>query len=273
MQDTNFYFPSLLIKKMILLFCALGSAFALDAQKKIAPKVSTSIYKLGSNRIPVKLFQYGRKKDIVFINLHSDETTSVTAAKKILQANGGLLIKLENNNKRNIRFQLDKKIFVFDPNRIFSKTGIGRSLARFNSINDKAVEEVNKFAIHILKLIPKESHCVIALHNNNEGGLSINSFLRGNQYEIDAKKVYADDAQDPDDFFLTTDSLLFEQLSAEKYNIVWLDNLRARQDGSLSVYFGEKNTRYLNCETEHGKTSQYAEMLQAVLKHIDQRKK
>ncbi|MGZ8541024.1 MAG: hypothetical protein ACXWV6_10285, partial [Chitinophagaceae bacterium] len=181
-------------------------------------------------------------------------------------------IKLENNNKRNIRFRLDKKVFTFDPNRIFSKTGIERTLARFNSINDKAVQEVNKFAIHILKLVPKESNCVIALHNNDEGGLSIHGFLPGNQYEADAKKVYANDAQDPDNFFLTTDSLLFEQLSAEKYNIVWQDNLRVQQDGSLSVYFGEKNTCYLNCETEHGKIRQYADMLKASLKFIDQRK-
>lgn len=260
------------MKKTILFFCVLVSAFTLLAQKNIVPKVSTIVYKLGNDRIPIKLFQYGKKKDIVFINLHSDETTSVTAAKKFLQANGGLLIKLENNNKRNIRFRLNKKVFTFDPNRIFSKTGIKRTLARFNSINDNAVEEVNKFAIHILKLIPKESHCVIALHNNNEGGLSIHGFLPGNQYETDAKKVYADDAQDPDDFFLTTDSLLFEQLSAEKYNIVWQDNLLVQQDGSLSVYFGEKNTCYLNCETEHGKISQYAEMLKASLKYIDQRK-
>ncbi|MGZ8517956.1 MAG: hypothetical protein ACXWWD_11425, partial [Chitinophagaceae bacterium] len=206
------------MKKMIFLFFALGSVFTILAQKNIVPKVSTIVYKLGNDRIHIKLFQYGSKKDIVFINLHADETTSVTAAKKLLQANGGLLIKLENNNKRNIRFRLDKKVFTFDPNRIFSKTGIERTLARFNSINDKAVQEVNKFAIHILKLVPKESNCVIALHNNDEGGLSIHGFLPGNRYEADAKKVYANDAQDPDDFFLTTDSLLFEQLSAEKYN-------------------------------------------------------
>ena len=120
--------------------------------------------------------------------------------------------------------------------------------------------------------MPRETRSVIALHNNTEGNLSVNSFLPGNQYETDAKKVYVDDNQDPDDFFLTTDSVLFDQLAAEKYNAVWQDNLLVQQDGSLSVYFGEKDICYLNCETEHGKVKQYEEMISVALKYIGQRK-
>ena len=47
--------------------------------------------------------------------------------------------------------------------------------------------------------------------------------------------------------------------------------MRVQQDGSLSVYFGEKNIRYLNCETEHKKVRQYEEMITVALKHISQK--
>lgn len=261
-----------MMKNLFLLITALCCASFLIAQKEIIPEISTVIHKLGDHNTRIKIFQYGKKKDIVFINLHSDETTSVAGVEKLLQTKGGLLIKLENNNKRNISFMLRGSVYTFDPNRIFSKTGIERTLERFKNISDEAIAEVEKFANHILKLLPKEPHCVIALHNNTEGNLSVTSFLPGNQYETDAKKVYADDDQDPDDFFLTTDSLLFEQLAAEKYNTVWQDNLLVQQDGSLSVYFGEKNICYLNCETEHGKVKQYEAMISAALKYMDQRK-
>lgn len=169
-------------------------------------------------------------------------------------------------------FRLNRKLYSFDPNRMFSKTGIRKSLAGFKHTTQSAVDEVEKFAARILSLLPKHSHCVIALHNNTNGNLSVKSFLSGSKYATDAKKVYADQKQDHDDFFLTTDSLLFYQLSAENYNAVWQDNLRVQQDGSLSVYAGEKNICYLNCETEHGKTKQYEEMVTIALKYIDQRR-
>ncbi len=261
------------MKKFILFFSAFCCLLLLLAQKKIVPETTTIFHKLGDDHIRLKIFQYGEKKNIVFISLHDNETTSVTATEKILKTRGGLLLKLENNNKRNIRFRLGSNYYTFDPNRIFSQVGIRQTLNRYESINNKAVEEVEKFANHILKLLPKEPFCVIALHNNIEGGFSVNSFLPGGEYETDAKKVYAGEMKDPDDFFLTTDSLLFHQLSSEKYNTVWQDNLLALQDGSLSVYFGEKNICYLNCETQFGKIKQYEEMLTVALKYTGQNRK
>jgi hypothetical protein len=260
------------MKKIILFFTTLCCALSLIAQKKYSPKITTILHKLGNDHIQLKIFQYGKNKDIVYINLHADETTSIAGAENFLQTRGGLLIKLENANKRNISFRLKGGLYTFDPNRIFSRNGIRLSLSQFENINDKAVKEVEKFATRIVKFFPKESYCVISLHNNTDGDLSVNSFLPGNEYEKDAQKVYANDKQDPDDFFLTTDSLLFQQLSAEKYNSVWQDNLRVQQDGSLSVYFGEKNICYLNCETEHGKIRQYKNMISVALKYISQRK-
>jgi len=260
------------MKKIIFLFCGLCCSLSLLAQKKYSPKTTSILHKLGNDQIRIKLFQYGKKKDIVFINLHDDETTSLSGTEQLLRTRGGLLIKLENNNKRNISFRLDGGFYTFDPNRIFSRNGIQLSLSGFKNTSNNAIKEIEKFASRILALLPKELSCIIALHNNTDGNLSVNSFLPGNEYEKDAQKVYTDDSQDPDDFFLTTDSLLFQQLSGEKYNMVWQDNLRVQQDGSLSVYFGEKKICYLNCETEHRKVKQYEEMITIALKYISQRK-
>jgi len=52
----------------------------------------TIFYDLAGNIVPIKIQQYGERTDIVYINLHDDEITSVDAAKRILEEYGGLLI-------------------------------------------------------------------------------------------------------------------------------------------------------------------------------------
>lgn len=265
------------MKKAVPIFlfffsCRLLTAQTLNSpafEKNFIPWETTIYYKLGNSIIHLKTFQYGKAKDLLMINLHSDEVTSVSAAHKLLEANGGLLIKIENGNKRNIRFRLGNQNYVFDPNGIFSQEGIIKSLKEHGNISKVAVQEVEKFARRILELIPENPSCVIALHNNTEGQYSVMTYATGNEKETDAKKVYVNPKQDTDDFFLTTDSVLYLRLSGEEYNCILQDNKNANKDGSLSVYCGEKKINYLNCETLHGKTEQYLEMLIIAKKHIE----
>jgi hypothetical protein len=51
------------------------------------------------------------------------------------------------------------------------------------------------------------------------------------------------------------------------------DNVKVNKDGSLSVYYGELNRRYINIETQHGKTTQYKEMLGKLMYFLDEEKK
>jgi len=238
-------------------------------EKKVTPRETTIYYKLGDRNIVIKTFEYGDAKDHIMINLHADEITSVTAAHKFLETNSGLLIKIENGNKRNIRFGLGIQKYSFDPNGMFSKEGIIKSLKENGNSSDIAVLEIEKFAERILQLVPENSSCIISLHNNTDGQYSVTSYLQGNEKETDAKKVYVNPLQDADDFFLTTDSTLYRQLAAEKYNCILQDNENATKDGSLSVYCGEKKMSYLNCETQQGKTEQYLEMLMIAKKSIE----
>lgn len=89
--------------------------------------VKTIYYSLGSSKIPIKLTQYGEKDDLVFLSLHDDEKTSAEATKIFLERAGGLMIEIENNKKRNLRFKIGNIFFSVDPNRIFSLDGAATS--------------------------------------------------------------------------------------------------------------------------------------------------
>lgn len=233
------------------------------------PKTTSIRYRLGETQIIIKQMQYGDVKDIVYINLHDDEQSSVEAAQNLLKKEGGLLIKFENNRKRNIRFRLKGRYYTFDPNRMFSGEGASQSLKELGRVSNDAVKEVEKLGQRIVQFIPENPSCVVALHNNTEGRFGVNSYRPGSSIAGNAKIFYENPDDDPDDIFFTTDSILYHRLSNEKFNSIWQDNMNVRRDGSLSVYCGERNIRYVNCETQHGKTEKYLTMLLALSVHIE----
>jgi hypothetical protein len=233
------------------------------------PKTNIIYYKIGETTVALKTMQYGEKKQLVFVNVHADETTSVQAATRLLASTGGLLIRIENANKRNIRFRLRGRYYMFDPNRMFSREGAMQTLKQLSRISPEAVDEVVKFGERFLNLIPADPAYVVALHNNTEGKFGINSYKEGEDLQANASAFYSDGAQDPDDIFLTTDSSLYKRLVLEKYNTILQDNVRVKRDGSLSVYCGEREIPYLNCETQHGKYQQYLQMLMTATQHIE----
>lgn len=237
------------------------------------PTEKTILYKLGDKIIPLSISQYGNSSDIVCINLHDNEFTSVQAARLVLEQKGGILIKLDNHRQRVIRFRLRGRNYAFDPNRIFSRAGIAQTLKENGTVDPFAIAAIEKFATRLMNLIPDEATCVVALHNNTEGAYSVKSYLPGNEREQDAREVYANDKQDVDNIILTTDSILFKKMAEQGYNCIWQHNERAKKDGSLSVFYGEKNKRYINIETQHGRLAQYIEMLGRLLDILEDEKK
>ncbi len=230
-------------------------------------------HKLGSKNIVIKVTQYGTNINTCCINLHDDEATAVGAARAVLEQKGGLLIRIENNAQRVVSFPFRGVTYTFDPNRIFSRKGIELTLKSKGKITAEIVTEVEKFANKILQLIPDSAACVIALHNNTDGDYSVKTYQPGGTRQTDAKRVYADSWQDVDDITLTTDEKLFTRMSGFGYNSILQDNIKVLKDGSLSVYCGEKNKRYINIETQHGKTTQYEEMLNKLLYVLDEENK
>jgi hypothetical protein len=237
------------------------------------PVEKTIFYKLGDRSLPIKVIQYGDVKDIVCINLHDNEESSLQAAMAVLESNGGTLIKIENSNQRVIRFRLKRISYSFDPNRMFSKIGIEQTLRDNRRTSKAAIDEIEKFAQRLLLLFPDSTSCIVALHNNTEGAFSIKSYLPGGNRQSDAQAVYADNLQDIDDIILTTDSLLYQKMADNKYNSIWQDNKKAKKDGSLSIFCGERDLRYINIETQHGKVNQYMKMLEKLLEILAEENK
>ena len=259
----------------ITLFCFTCSFLQVHrtaAIRSINVTEKTILYQLAENIVPIKIQQYGESTDMVFINLHDDELTSVDAAKKILEQYGGMLIEIENNSQRNIRFKLGRQFYNVDPNRMFSKEGIKKSLEQLGITSLKAINEVEKLGQRIVQLIPEKPKCVIALHNNTSDLFSVIEYAPGKKRAVDSKKVYINTEQDADDFFLTTDEHLYEKLADSGFNTILQDNKHCTNDGSLSVYCGKKNIRYVNCETEHGKTQQYYDMMKALVAALPESK-
>ena len=248
---------------LFFIVCAFSDTRSIEPGITITEK--TIFYDLAENIIPIKVQQYGDKTDIVFINLHDDEITSVDATKRVLEEYGGLLIEVENNAQRNILFKLDRYSYKVDPNRIFSAQGIKKSLDQLGRISGKAVDEVEKLGQRIIQLIPEEATCIIALHNNTPDLFSVLEYAPGKARSVDCNKVYINAEQDADDFFLTTDNKLYQKLADKGFNTILQDNKNCTEDGSLSVYCGKKSIRYVNCETEHGKVEQYYKMVKVLL--------
>lgn len=240
----------------------------LSCSQEHRPATKLSWHRLGDDSVCVTVSDYGGKGQPVYLNLHDDESTSLQAALPLLKKYGGLLVKINNQGERNVRFTLDSAEYEFDPNRIFSRNGILHSLIRHKRISNRAIGEIEEFARFFLDCIPPEPELVVALHNNINGSLSIDSYLPGGEEAGDAKEASKIRPADPDDFILTTE-LKWYELFRNRFNVILQDNERARKDGSLSIYFGEKGIPYFNCETEHGHLLQFSKMLNAIHKTLE----
>lgn len=244
-----------------LLFISIISSGQNDfVSIKYVPKEINYIYQLGDRSITLISYHYGERRDIIMINLHSDETTSVEAAKQILQETGGVLLKIENNNERIVSFNLYGKTFSFDPNRMFTKKGITASLKKFHQYSIHAVKKIEGFAKFVLSKIHGEYKTLIALHNNDDGNYSIDNYTNGD-FSKDVTNVNVDNSQDKDNFFFTTDHLLHKSLVENKFNSVLQNNKTVTDDGSLSVYYGKRKKSYVNVEAELGKKEEQMKMI------------
>jgi len=88
------------------------------------PAEKTIVHQLGDKTISFKVIQYGQSVNTCCINVHDNEKTAVEAARSLLEQQGGVLIKIDNNAQRIISFPFKGVVYSFDPNRIFSASGL-----------------------------------------------------------------------------------------------------------------------------------------------------
>jgi hypothetical protein len=198
----------------------------------------------------------------VFANLHDDESTSVDAVQDVLNRSGGRLVELRHTGKRLVVFNLKGREFRVDPNRIFTPAGARKTLERQSTYSDEAAVAVKRFAEELLNIYRIDrATAVIALHNNTPGTYSALSYATGGKYAHDAEDVFVRNGSDPDDFFFVTERAVFDALKRKGYNVVLQDNRQVTDDGSLSVYCGKSNVRYVNVEADPGHRQEQTQML------------
>jgi LCP family protein required for cell wall assembly len=219
---------------------------------------------IGGTNVTLKM-QERQGSDTVYINLHDNENTSVDAASAFVQEHGGRLVQLEyGSNARRIKFGLKGKPYEFDPNGMFTDAGIERSLRMYGPKNYSAEAHaaVRSFAKQVVDFAGIDhAPLVVALHNNTPGAFSASSYTHDDARRMaDAAAVHTA-GSDPDDFFFVTNEKLFDSLKGSGFSVVLQDNRKGLDDGSLSVYAGQRGIAYANSEAQHGHLAQQRRML------------
>ena len=203
-------------------------------------------------------------KGPLVISLHRNESTAFPIVGALLRENPGRFVGIKTPGDRRLNLKGGSNAFSIDPNRIFSAVGIERDLKKFSFYSPEMVGQIQSFASAYLAAVRMDRGTpVIAVHNNTDGGYSITSYRQGGSESAAAAEVSVTNDWDSDDFILVTNPAHFQALKNWRFNVVLQDNMRAPDDGSLSVYCGKAGIDYLNVEAEFGHAKQQEDMLRA----------
>ena len=246
-----------------LLLFLISLSFYACSQGDNAGRLKASIHhhkhSLGSSGIIVKETRYDNNLPVQFIQLHSNEETADRVTSSISAQVGINYLQILNDNKRLISFQLQNNAYQFDPNRIFSKEGIVSFLQTRSTYSDTAFKAIAGFSQFLLDLLD-HSKTMVSVHNNTDNEFSLSDYKKNN-----SGLVFQNQMLDPDDFFITTDSTLFERLKEKNFNVVLEFSKDIVDDGSLSLYCSRNNIRYVNIEAQHGHGKEQLIMLEALI--------
>ncbi len=209
---------------------------------------------------------------ISFVHVHENETTAVAAANLLMDTlQRGCFTTWQCQQQRFVEFKLKGVQYRFDPNRIYTQTGIKTTLkSNKGAFSDSAMLSIQVIADVFLRKYIDSNRLIVALHNNTDaGGLSISSYKKGNAFSSAAKQVFINPKQDADDFFYTTEVAYFNFLKTKGFNVVLQDNVKVPDDGSLSVYAATYHIPYINIEAQNGHLQQQIKMLSTVFQLID----
>lgn len=139
----------------------------------------------------------------------------------------------------------------------------------FTALDSMVFGLVRTFSDTLLEMMQVDSQkLLIALHNNLEDGYSMASYRVDSVYEREALSIYVGWHPDPDDFYFVTDRRIFEALQPNHYHVVLQDNAMMTDDGSLSVYCGQRGIQYVNVEAQHGHLEEQKKMIVILLERL-----
>ena len=244
-----------LLSYLALVFTACSQQ---DSAEGFRPEVSYRQFSVGETVVPVRSFSFATATPFFFLLLHSDEMTAAEVAYEAAHRWGVDFIQLQNQQNRLVSFVFRGKTFLFDPNRIFSDTGIKNSLRLSGRYTDAAFREVKRFSDSLFSLLP-QNKTFVALHNNTDDRFTILQYRNAG-----IGQVHVNEEQDVDDFFITNDEEYFELLKSENFNVVLEDASQMEDDGSLSLFCSRNRIRYINVEAQHGHRDEQEAMLVVV---------
>ncbi len=231
----------------------------------IIPKVTNNYY-LGDAQIRV-IYAQKAGAPLIYFNMHDNENTSADAGWQVLREAGGKLVEVQHTGERNISFNVQGKKYQVDPNRIFTPTGIRKTLETNSRFDPAAAAEVEAFSTALVNDFGlKRGDLVVALHNNSADNYTVKDYLPRGTYARDAASVNFVAGSDADDFFFVTDPGHFRRLKSEAYNVALQNNATVTDDGSFSVFCGNFGIPYINVEAEHGHLETQKQMIRAVVR-------
>ncbi len=203
------------------------------------------------------------ESDILYLNVHEDEQTSITAIETHQKSNSINFAFLTHNKTRRIHYKVKSKFYSIDPNRIYTAKGRRKTIEPLKRFNYKPRKIAKLLATELLAFISKYK-IIVTLHNNTDVNYSIKSYEAGGDESENTKRVFVTSSWDPDDFVYTTDEKYYNYLKEADVNVILQDNRKYVNDGSLSVYCGKNNIPYINIEAQLGHLEEQIKLIQIV---------
>jgi len=206
---------------------------------------------IGDSTITINHQYLEKDSSTLYLNIHEDEHTSIEAIRAFQKIKTVNFTFIEHSKTRRINFNIKNNNYSFDPNRIYTRLG------RKNTIEPRQFLKfrprvITKFiANHIIKIV-KRYTIIVTLHNNTDVNYSIKSYLPGESESENTEEVYINEMWDADDFVYTTEKSYFDYLKAKQVNVILQKKTGYVNDGSLSIYCGQENIKYINIEAQKG---------------------
>ncbi len=222
---------------------------------------------LGDSIVTIVAELKALQSQIIFMNIHEDEQTSIEAIKIFGKTTPLNFVYLQHLQTRRVYFNIGRRKYSVDPNRIYTELGRKNTLKTWNWFGFKAkksaVEETEKLANAILAYVSIEQ-VIVTMHNNTDVNYSIKSYLPGESESENTAEVNVNENWDADDFIYTTEKKYYDYLKAKGLNVILQNNSDFVNDGSLSVYCGIKEIPYLNIEAQKGHLKEQIELTKIV---------
>jgi hypothetical protein len=223
----------------------------------------TNLIKLGKTKIELNQFNNAKTNDVLFLNIHQDEQTSIDAIETFAKDIPLNFAYLNHKQTRRIAYHIGKNTYTIDPNRIYTKEGREKTIETNDKATIRSKLVAKKLANEIIQLISKYK-TIVTLHNNSDVNYSIKSYLPGGDEAENTAEVFINPKMDADDFIYTTEKQFFNYLKNANYNVILQDNTHFVNDGSLSVYCGIKGIPYINIEAQLGHFDEQLELIKVV---------